>query len=1065
MLFFEIDERLYSKTCLETLTVFFVLLLNTILLVLEVRVHCLWQKERCRSKLMKFIDSEKSDWTHESYPCQPISTLRSQVTVRGLRDGHQVNIPQTLLVCGDIISINLCRPAPANVRLVRPQPQIEVFNLPDEIMAGDLAGCIIENGKSQDHVHDVAAWYKVTQAPFLAQLFQLNLSVIHFSPLHYQKKCILKVLVFILIPSIFTIAILVNVFRWGFYEVYFTRGKLFLQWPVLIILPLVSLCFQILWFLSNVYGVAKIDWYMKEEKKDNFGAMIVNILKAIFMPYNFLKFDTFHQFGNVTAVCAVDKEYVLSGGFPCPDKVFFFQSVSANDKANTSTDDKNLNNIEVIPEILDITPSFDKPSGLNFDDPNWQLFMNSLKPIGLNVTMTSHSSQMSFLSHMSTNMHIFSRNTQCCCSLAHEIGVSKRACGKLKYRNSLLFLGSDIDEGNGVLPKVKSRYLLQKVQNDVPPFMLSIVCHEHSYNTNVVLSKGTADCITRFCSDFWDGHDLQPMKEAEVTAILDFFTRKNLSAYCIALSYNPYCDESLTSENLILPIHDLTQSKTQTLQALCNQTFVGMVSLQYYPKPDVVSLVQDLRNCGIRFIHFSAENEVRGKLFVEKLGLEAGWNCHISLSSCSNDGYKFEDESISNTSSLSSVFNATQSYIKAKLPKGVNNVRSHLQNVDNVPLLVPLFTDCSPDAVKEMMKIMQENGEKVLCLGNSIVLENLSIFDQADVGISLLPALDDRRECDCLMLPVVMELNDTASPMYVASMLNSLTCDILVNRERKISLHSIIVQARHVLMSLQKSLLFALGSSLSVSFLLFLSTLLFLPLPLSSSHEYFILLCVIPFLSFSMLLSKVDPKTSKEMPDRTLSLGTTKIYVYLVYFSVTYLPASCMCILLFWLSLNGICNSQDHFDCHFIFGNTNDTTNQSDLGWEGLNIDGHTLAQDCTMLFTTLYILTSSIMFIHHNQPIWKLYKFVNWVYLLTLLSLIFLQVLFFVVSLLFNRVGDTWNIADVPWYVWFIALLWPFVQLLLQELVKSHIRKSYIRSQRRLRLEFQTKLGMNSPF
>lgn len=33
---------------------------------------------------------------------------------------------------------------------------------------------------------------------------------------------------------------------------------------------------------------------------------------------------------------------------------------------------------------------------------------------------------------------------------------------------------------------------------------------------------------------------------------------------------------------------------------------------------------------------------------------------------------------------------------RAKLPRGIHQVRPHLQNIDNVPLLVPLFTDCTP---------------------------------------------------------------------------------------------------------------------------------------------------------------------------------------------------------------------------------------------------------------------------------------------------------------------------------------------------------------------------------
>ena len=44
---------------------------------------------------------------------------------------------------------------------------------------------------------------------------------------------------------------------------------------------------------------------------------------------------------------------------------------------------------------------------------------------------------------------------------------------------------------------------------------------------------------------------------------------------------------------------------------------------------------------------------------------------------------------------------------RAKLPRGVVNVRPHLEKVDNVPLLVSLFTDCTPETSTEMMDIMR----------------------------------------------------------------------------------------------------------------------------------------------------------------------------------------------------------------------------------------------------------------------------------------------------------------------------------------------------------------------
>lgn len=42
-------------------------------------------------------------------------------------------------------------------------------------------------------------------------------------------------------------------------------------------------------------------------------------------------------------------------------------------------------------------------------------------------------------------------------------------------------------------------------------------------------------------------------------------------------------------------------------------------------------MIERLERACIRFVHFSKENEVRSRVFSEKMGLESGWNCHISL--------------------------------------------------------------------------------------------------------------------------------------------------------------------------------------------------------------------------------------------------------------------------------------------------------------------------------------------------------------------------------------------------------------------------------------------------
>ena len=44
-----------------------------------------------------------------------------------------------------------------------------------------------------------------------------------------------------------------------------------------------------------------------------------------------------------------------------------------------------------------------------------------------------------------------------------------------------------------------------------------------------------------------------------------------------------------------------------------------------------MQLIEQLDKSSVRFVHFSKENELRSRVFSEKMGLESGWNCHISL--------------------------------------------------------------------------------------------------------------------------------------------------------------------------------------------------------------------------------------------------------------------------------------------------------------------------------------------------------------------------------------------------------------------------------------------------
>jgi hypothetical protein len=100
--------------------------------------------------------------------------------------------------------------------------------------------------------------------------------------------------------------------------------------------------------------------------------------------------------------------------------------------------------------------------------------------------------------------------------------------------------------------------------------------------------------------------------------------------------------------------------------------------------------------------------------FAERLGIETDWNSCILLSSEQNNGSK--------------VGYLEPHDIKAKLPRGIENIRPHLQSVDDIPLHVSLFADCTTETKLEMMRVFQEYGEVVCCLGSSLYHANTTAF-------------------------------------------------------------------------------------------------------------------------------------------------------------------------------------------------------------------------------------------------------------------------------------------------------------------------------------------------
>lgn len=143
---------------------------------------------------------------------------------------------------------------------------------------------------------------------------------------------------------------------------------------------------------------------------------------------------------------------------------------------------------------------------------------------------------------------------------------------------------------------------------------------------------------------------------------------------------------------------------------------------------------------------------------------------------------------------------------QAKLPCGIRNIRPHLEQVDNVPLLVSLFTDCTSDTTEQMLAIMQEYGQVVCVLGSSANIKNFPLFAQANAryifsmngfiykftdgywwkffacSISVEPLY--AQVCQQIPSSFMDDVNEKRcfSPTELSHLLNSLPCSLILQR-------------------------------------------------------------------------------------------------------------------------------------------------------------------------------------------------------------------------------------------------------------------------------------------
>eukprot|EP00088_Acartia_fossae_P036602 TRINITY_DN3780_c0_g1_i10.p1 TRINITY_DN3780_c0_g1~~TRINITY_DN3780_c0_g1_i10.p1 ORF type:complete len:1258 (-),score=324.01 TRINITY_DN3780_c0_g1_i10:602-4375(-) len=881
-----------------------------------------------------------------------------------------------------------------------------------------------------------------------------------------------------------------------------------------------------------------------------------------------------HTLGSVTSFCCTDKKGLLSWQNPSAEKIFFFKPKS-EDHLNLMPDE--LNESDITPEILTVTHDHDNPFGVDFDDPQWKNYLPNLKPLGLSILLNTcnlwtEEKYTYFFQHLlcesvreplQGNVHdtntldllpIPSRG--CLCELSGRIGFPTGYENEFELKEQMQTFRPVIATAAGAGDSFTRNLTLAKLKFPFP-HMVSLVMENQLDKSLQLVTQGTADIVLDSCVDAWVGTDLTGLNDDLKKKILEFYHRASLTSYCSAFAYRPlsyippwpsdsyylelphnsspflsqynrplsdHIDRVSTameiSDNITESSAGSTDSKTDDvyscIESQCNQTFLGMVQMQYQARVDIVQFIDLLEKACIRFVHFSKENELRSRVFSEKMGLESGWNCHISLRSdvdlrsktrqmysrkwvtkkyssekpsakhfmsasmpenindCPRhiDLPKFGDSckplltsvaAEASTAAAAAAGDTSMSYMsttgqceaestssssmlqydmsnRAQLPCGIENIRPHLEEMDNVPLLVSLFTDCTPTSTREMVKILQENSEVVTTMGSAANFHNMRIFLAADASLAVEPLYPQV----CQHVSVYSYPRTGLSPTDLASHLTSVASSALFKRDDQVTIYGSIIASRRHVIALRHILQFWTSVSVFLSLYALVCLLLALPSPLSVLQQLLVSLLYLPILSTALFFSTYDRNI------RNISTGKNnelKISREILCYSIWCYSGRFVIPLLSALTAHMITVSNILPTC----SSTAAASSHCSIAFSVL--------QDVNCTFITLLIILISLTFVSRTDQIWKLKPRKSWHILCAGLAITLAQFVYLMMKL---AVYGAAHISVLTWILYPLAL---FFTILVNEAIKRQEIKINVRIQKRARLDFGTKLGINSPF
>ena len=415
--------------------------------------------------------------------------------------------------------------------------------------------------------------------------------------------------------------------------------------------------------------------------------------------------------------------------------------------------------------LLDLSTDGARPSEVFFEDPRWRRRLDGLKPLALACALTEaaaqHPPRAAAAADAKAALGAFVR------SPFPRPGLSKLgACvgvapGLASFRQRHCHVA-------GAPPAGCDWHAVSlcdtRGRGRVGGADVSCVVEDLRSRALQMLSRrGPCAAALELCGDFWDGSGIAPLQRSHREAALGVFRRWDAEDLdVVALAYHPvpsalerpflrseaptHClavgaQALLPGRRRLAPLSAGPEGEphaaAQLLLSPRRQIFLGMVACSARPRAGVAALIESLGYFGVRFVYLSGRNMRRSKPLAEKLGLETDWNCAISLRPLEVDQQRDPHRMRSAYADWD---------VNSRLPHGVPAIERHLREVDDVPLLVSLYTDATPSTVSPLLSIFRNAGSTTLCLTAGLLPSAAGAMAEADARIVLdtLPGADPK---------------------------------------------------------------------------------------------------------------------------------------------------------------------------------------------------------------------------------------------------------------------------------------------------------------------------------